>query len=90
MSNWKEKLSKEIVAAEGYLTGLFWRNPDNYNFYAEDKINFKSFMNPAYGYYFTLGRKMNEKGIKIFDDISASSVVNETNTAHNYDLFGGF
>lgn len=49
MTDWKDRLSKEIIAAEGYVTGLFWRNPDNYNFYSEDKINYKSFLNGAYG-----------------------------------------
>lgn len=90
MADWKEKLSREIVAAEGYLTGLFWRNPDNYNFFSEEKINYKSFMNTVYGYYFTLGRKLSEKGIKVFDDISVSQIVNETNTSKNYELYGGF
>nr|WP_145401661.1 DnaB-like helicase C-terminal domain-containing protein [Paenibacillus xylanexedens] len=86
----KEKLSREIVAAEGYLTGLFWRNPDNYNFYSEEKLNYKSFMNTAYGYFFTLGRKLSEKGIKVFDDISVSQVVAETNTSATYEKYGGF
>ncbi|MNC07669.1 hypothetical protein D3C75_552250 [compost metagenome] len=90
MTDWKDRLSKEIIAAEGYVTGLFWRNPDNYNFYSEDKINYKSFLNGAYGYYFTLGRKLSEKGIKVFDDISVSQIVNETNTVDTYNKYGGF
>ncbi|MWV44840.1 replicative DNA helicase [Paenibacillus sp. HJL G12] len=90
MTEWKEKLSREVVAAEGYLTGLFWRNPDNYNFYPEEKINYKSFLNPVYGFYFSLGRKLSEKGIKVFDDISVSQVVNETNTGNAYGKYGGY
>ncbi|MBT2759958.1 DnaB-like helicase C-terminal domain-containing protein [Paenibacillus sp. ISL-20] len=90
MTDWKDRLSKEIIVAEGYLTGLFWRDPDNYNFFSEEKINYKSFMNPVYGYYFTIGRKLSEKGIKIFDDISVSQIVRDTNTIDTYKKYGGY
>lgn len=90
MTEWKEKLTKEIVASEGYLTGLFWSNPDNYNFYSEEKINYKSFLNTSYGYFFALGRKLSEKGIKIFDDISVSQIVKETNTNDRYEKYNGY
>lgn len=90
MTNWKEKLAQEIILAEGYLTGLFWKNPDNYNFYSEEKINHSSFLNPVYGYYFTLGRKLNEKDIRVFDDISVSKMVNDTNTNNLYQKYGEY
>lgn len=89
MVDWKEKLQKEVVVSEAYLTGLFWNKPEIYNFYSEEKITYSHFMNGAYGYFFTLGRKASEKGFKVFDDISISEIVKLTNTQSQFDKFGG-
>lgn len=86
----KERLQKEIVVPEAYLTALFWNNPDLYNFYPDEKINRKSFLNPQYSYFFQLGREMAGKLIKDFDDISTSKVVIELKHEKHYDGYGGY
>lgn len=90
MELWKEQLQREVAVSEGYLTGLFWSNPDNYSFYPEDKINYKTFLNPVYGFFFSMGRKLYQKGIKVFDDISVSQFVKETGSEKLYLQFNEF
>jgi hypothetical protein len=86
----KERLQKEVVISEAYLTALFWNNPDLYNFYPDEKINRKTFLNPQYSYFFQLGREMSGRLIREFDDISVSKVVAELKHEKHFEKFGGF
>jgi replicative DNA helicase len=90
MSDIKEKLSKEVIQSEGYLTGLFWNHPENYSFYASEKLSSKNFLNPVYGFFFGLGRYLHEKGFKVFDDITVAKTVKETNTEKQFEKFNGY
>jgi replicative DNA helicase len=86
----RERLQKEIVSSEGYLTGIFWSNPDNYHFYPDEKINSQTFMNDVYGFFFGLGRHMSTKGIRVFDDITVATAATEMNTIDELRKYGGF
>ncbi|MFB5758967.1 hypothetical protein [Paenibacillus medicaginis] len=90
MKEFLERLQREVVLSEGYLTGLFWANPENYNFYPEDKINSKTFLNPVYGFFLELGRRAAKKQLKYFDDISISEVVKDLGVEKHYSQYGGF
>lgn len=83
-------LAAEVVIPEGYATGLMWNDPNLYNFYTKDKLNSQHFANKAYGFFFELGRYMNEKGLTIFDDITVIKSVKELGFDEYYDKYGGF
>ncbi len=84
------KLKEEVYASEGYLTGLFWNNPDLYNFYPQEKINTNTFLNKVYGFFFGLGRYMHDKGVKIFDDITTMRYIKELNLEDKYIKYGNY
>lgn len=85
-----DRLKKETIIHEAYFTALFYNNPSLYAFYPEDKINVKTFQNPAWGFYFGLGRSLFKKEIKIFDDISVMNHVKELGVNEKYEEYGGF
>lgn len=85
-----ERLKKETIITEAYFTALFWNNPDLYNFYPDSKINVKTFQNPAWGFYFGLGRYIHDKGVKLFDDISVMKHVKELGVEVKYDGYGNY
>lgn len=86
----KDVLIDEVYGAEGYLTALFWANPEWYNSYPKEKINSKTFANPNWAYFFGLGSYMYEKGITIFDDISVSLYAKETKTEAKLKTYGNY
>jgi hypothetical protein len=90
MTDVLEKLKKDIVASEGYLSAIFWNKPDNYSLYDKEKLNVKMFLNDVYGFYFGLGRYLFDKGIKIFDDLSVSAVIKDLGLEKKYEKYGGF
>lgn len=89
-SDYLNKAKEEIIIPEAYLTGIFWNKPDYYNFFPEEKINTKTFLNSVWGFYFGLGRYMKNKGINDFDDISIMQYVKELNIEKLFDKYGGF
>ncbi|TVY09861.1 DnaB-like helicase C-terminal domain-containing protein [Paenibacillus cremeus] len=89
MTTIKERLQKEVVVSEGYLAALFWNNPDLYNFYSQEKINSKTFLNEVYGYFYGLGRELANKGIVIFDDISVAKIIQEMKLDKYHEKYGG-
>lgn len=85
-----DRLKKETIISEAYFTALFYNNPSLYAFYPEDKVNVKTFQNPAWGFYFGLGRSLFKKEIKIFDDISVMNHVKELGLQQKYENYGEF
>ena len=74
---------------ESYLVGLMWANPiENYSLYGE-KMESKDFLHKQWGFYFGLGKKLYQKGLKVFDDISVNATVMEFGTKDLFDKFGG-
>jgi replicative DNA helicase len=85
-----ERLKKETIIHEAYFTALFYNNPSLYAFYPEDKINVKTFQNPAWGFFFGLGRSLHKKEIKIFDDISVVNHAKEIGILEKFENYGGY
>ncbi|MEK5036226.1 replicative DNA helicase [Paenibacillus sp. FSL R7-0302] len=83
-------MREEVLIPEAYLTALFWNNPEQYIFYPEEKINTKTLLNTPWAFYFGLGRKMQQAGVKIFDDISIMKHVKELNVMERFEKYGGF
>lgn len=86
----KDVLQEEVVISEAYTTGIFWTKPDYYNFYPEEKLNTKTFLNDDWGFYFGLGRYMYGKGVTIFDDISVMKHINDLGLVKKFEQHGGF
>lgn len=86
------KLKNESTKYEALLCGYFWLNPDLYSLYSLDKLNYKTFLNNIWGFYFGLGRQMFEKGYKDFSDLVVEQVVDELGQQirKKYDKFGGY
>lgn len=83
-------IKDEVMISEAYAVGVFWNNPDNYNFYPKDKISVETFLNPHWGFFFGLGRYMHEKEVAKFDDITVAKYVNELRLESRYEDYGGF
>jgi replicative DNA helicase len=84
-----EALSKKAEINEAYFVGLLWADP--YNNYSEysDTIAMDEFVHDVWGFYFELGRRMYENGIKTFDTITVSKFVKDVNVVNDFDKFGG-
>ncbi|QPK89867.1 hypothetical protein IEN91_05360 [Bacillus velezensis] len=83
-------LNKEAKITESYFAGLMWSNPfDNYAVYG-DTISQDEFVHSIWGFYFDLGRRMYEDGIKSFDDISVVTKVKEYGLDDEFESHGGF
>lgn len=61
------RLQDEVYSSEAYLTGLFWSDPKQFEYFSEEKLNYETFLNPVWGFYFSLGRYMKGEGIMRFD-----------------------
>lgn len=86
----KERLRNEVIVAEGYTLAIFWNNPELFGMYSDEKISSKTFLNKVYGFYFGLGRHMFDKGVRVFDDISAMKSILEVKKEDQYDEFGNY
>lgn len=84
-------MQQEVRVSEGLLVGIFWNNPEQYNFFPKDKIHTDTFLNKVYGFYFGLGRYMyEEKGIKYFDELSVAQAITELGLEDKYKYYGEY
>lgn len=90
LKDYIEKAKQEVLISEAYFTAIFWNHPEQYNFYPEEKIASKTFLNPVWGFYFGLGRRMSEDGILVFDDITIMKYLKDYNAEKHFDKYGGF
>ena len=89
-----KKLAKKLISEqeipESYFTALCWLEPDKYNFYGEDKINEKHFLNNKWRFYFSVGKHLSDQGVQRFDDVSVYKAIKEMNADKQFDQYGGF
>lgn len=85
----KEILQQESVVSEAMLTGLFWNNPYLYEIYSKDKLDYDTFQNKYCAFFFSLGRKMIESGLKSFDSIAVAKTVKDYACEDQYEMYGG-
>lgn len=85
-----DKLREESVQNEGYLTGLFWSNNNQFLFFPENKLNSKMFFNKEYAFFFGLGRKMKDDGVQIFDELTVDKYIAQFNCKERYESYGGY
>lgn len=84
-----ENIRKLADVNEAYLVGLLWNNPtENYSLYG-NKLESSDFLHRQWGFYFGLGKKLYEKGLKKFDDISVNATVEEFGIRDLFDEYGG-
>lgn len=84
-----DKITRQAEVNEAYFVGLLWANPiDGYGEYSKS-IFMDEFIHSVWGFYYELGRRMYETGIKTFDTISVSKFVSEINVDKDFDEYGG-
>ena len=83
-----EKLSKQAEINEAYFVGLLWSDPFNHYSEYKDTISMDEFIHPIWGFFFDLGRRMYEEGIKTFDDITVHTKVKEYNINDEFTEWG--
>lgn len=78
---------------ESYIVGLFWKYPELYFDYDDDKINKYTFVSDVWRFYFFLGKylKVNE-GKTILDDIAVELGLDKFNSKwkEKYEKYGGY
>lgn len=83
-----EEINKNASINEAYFVGLLWSNPfENYSEY-KSSIKQTDFIHDVWGFYYELGRKMFEDGIKHFDDITVHTKVKEYNIMDDFEEYG--
>lgn len=83
-------LVSEPFVIEGLLVGLFWSYPKFYDLFSNEKLGYSSFGNVRYGWFFSLGRKMRENNVELFDDITVKSYIASLNMMGAYSEYGGY
>lgn len=96
VDNTKELVKKEVDAIgknaevnEAYFVGLLWANPlEAYGEYS-DKISYDEFIHGVWGFYYELGRRMFDEGIKTFDNITVAKMVKDLGVEGDFKEYGG-
>lgn len=84
-----EKINKSAEINEAYFAGLLWGDPfANYAEY-NNTLSQDEFVHDQWGFYFELGRRMYDEGIKTFDTITVHTKVKEWNVEEEFDALGG-
>lgn len=85
-----DKLKNEVYSSEAFLTALFWKYPEFYLYYPEDKLNSGMFGNKIWGFFFKLGRIAHNKHLQEFDEVSINQIVAEFNIQKQFEEYGEF
>lgn len=87
--NVKHKIRETMKPIEANVVGCLWKNPNLYFDYPElDKNTFK---NPIWIFYFTIGKKIAHKGIKVLDDVAVETYLLESEQAYKkYREYDGY
>lgn len=83
-------LKDEIYISESLLVSTMWNNPALYSTYRTDKLSRTHLGNQIWKFYLGLGREMFNRGVQIFDDITVSKIVKETNIQKLFKKFGEY
>lgn len=78
---------------EAYIVGLFWKHPEFYLDYGEERISQNTFSYDIWWYYFSLGRHMRMRENKlIFDDIAVDTTLTKfaERWCERYEEYGGY
>jgi replicative DNA helicase len=86
----KDPLIEEVYGAEGYLTALFWNDPQLYNLYNTEKLNSKMFGSSVWGFFFGLGREMHNDQIAVFDMISVHRTISKLKMDKHLEKYNGY
>jgi len=70
-----EKLLNNRIELEGKIVGCLWGNPDLYDDYKDLKSD--GFISEDGKYYYSLGKKMANKGYEVFDEITVLTYIQE-------------
>ncbi len=96
MCNWLTTYYQEInlkmkcIKTKQFLVGLFWKFPDFYLYYDDNKINRSHFGNKIWDFFFQLGRLAHQKHLQEFDEVSIASIVQEHGREKYYEKFGEY
>lgn len=83
-----EKINKNAEINEAYFIGLLWADPfNNYSEY-EDTISQDEFIHDVWGFFYELGRKMYDDGVRTFDEITIHTKVKEYNIVEEFEGYG--
>lgn len=86
---------QELISnpVEAYIVGLFWKHPDLYLDYDENRISKETFTQKIWWFYFLLGKQMRIKENKlVFDDIAVETTLAKFSDKwrDKYEDYGGF
>jgi replicative DNA helicase len=84
-----ESISRKAEINEAYFTGLLWADP--FEAYGEyrDSIAEDEFMHPVWGFYYELGGRMYDEGIRAFDTITVAKFVKDNGLEKDFSEYGG-
>lgn len=83
-------LKDEVYSSEAMLTALFWKYPEYYLYYPQDKLNTSMFGNDVWSFFFQLGRIAHGKHLQDFDELSIIQIVGEYNAQDKFKQYGEF
>lgn len=84
-----ESISRKAEINEAYFVGLLWANPfESYGEY-RDTIAQDEFFHDVWGFYYELGGRMYDDGIKVFDQITVLKYVKDLGIDNEFNQYGG-
>ena len=84
----KKRIVDQAEIDESYFIGALWNDPfNNYGQYAR-AMKGESFVHDVWGFYFDLGKRMYDTGIKDFDNITVYNFVKKIGVEKLFEEFG--
>lgn len=84
-----ERLLKDRILLEGKITGCLWNNPDLYDDYKD--LTKESFISKDGRYFYTLGKRMADKGYESLDEVTVLTYIEENSSLKpRFEEKGGY
>jgi replicative DNA helicase len=85
----KAKIREILKPIEANVVGCFWKNPDLYFDYHD--LNINMFKNPVWLFYFTIGQKIANQGVKVIDEVAVEVYLQDKEkSTEKYRSYGRF
>lgn len=84
-----KRISEQAMINENYFDGLLWSNPTVYYADYSNTIEAEHLIHGVWRFFYDLGRRMYNDGVKKFDPITIQMKVKEYNVEKEFDKYGG-
>jgi KaiC/GvpD/RAD55 family RecA-like ATPase len=83
-----ESISSKAEINEAYFVGLLWANP--FEAYGEyrNSIAMDELIHGVWGFYYELGGRMYDEGIKVFDTLTVKKFIKENGLEKDFEEYG--